>query len=70
MAEKKVKTSFTLSQTCKNLLGALSEWHGISMASVIEMIVREEARSKGLFPGVQLEGTDHESDRGMAKRSV
>jgi len=72
MTEKKVKTSFTLSQTGKGLLEQLSEWYGISMSAVVEMLARKAARAEGLLPGatIQLEGTDHERDRGMAERPL
>lgn len=63
MTDKKVKTSFTLSHLCNSLLDALSEWHGISKSSVLEMLVRERARSEGILPDNPLEGTDHVSDR-------
>lgn len=39
----KIKTSFTLSVGCINLLKKISEQKGISMASVIELAVREKA---------------------------
>lgn len=46
--EKRHKTTFAMSQKADDLLAKLAEHHGISRTSVLEMIVREEARKLGL----------------------
>ena len=49
-----VKKAFTLSiritDEGKHLLDELSEWYGVSKSSVLEMAIREKARSEGIVP--------------------
>ena len=46
--EKRQKTTFAMTQKADELLAAIAQHHGISRTSVLEMIVREEARKLGL----------------------
>jgi predicted DNA-binding protein len=45
---KKHKTSFTISDECKQLLQLLSARLGISRAGIIEMLVREKAQKENI----------------------
>lgn len=47
-APKKKPTSFSISERADELLGRISEHHGISRSAVIEMLVRAEARTLAL----------------------
>lgn len=47
-APKKKPTSFSISERADELLARLSEHHGISRSSVIEMLLRAEARKLAL----------------------
>ena len=49
MAQNKKKTSFTLSETAIEFLGKLAEMKGVSMASYIEMLIREQAKREKLL---------------------
>lgn len=63
----KKPASFRLSEPAKKLLAALSEHHGISQASVIEMALRKEARLEGVvIPSY----SDRVCSIGYQKRSI
>lgn len=40
----KIKTSFTITQECKDLLAKIAEAKGLNISAVIEVISREEAK--------------------------
>ncbi len=46
--KRKRKTSFSLSAECLRLLALLSRHLGLSMASVIELLIRKRARQEGV----------------------
>lgn len=46
--EKRQKTTFAFTPLADELLNRLAEFHGISRTSVIEMLVRAEARKLAL----------------------
>lgn len=46
--EKRLKTTFAITPKADDLLAKLAEYHGISRTSVIEMLVRAEARKLDL----------------------
>lgn len=48
LAPKKKITSFSISERADEVLGKLAEYHGISRSSVIEMLLRAEARKLAL----------------------
>lgn len=45
---KKKHTSFTLSGEALRLLGEIAKSQGISMTAVLEIIIREKAKEKGI----------------------
>ena len=47
-APKKKVTSFSISERADEILAKLAEFHGVSRSSVIEMLVRAEARKLAL----------------------
>lgn len=49
---QKFKTSFSLSVECKRLIRLLSNRFGISQTGVIEMLIREKARTENLQDGM------------------
>lgn len=46
--EKRQKTTFAITAVADDLLVKIAAYHGISRTSVIEMLVRAEARKLGL----------------------
>lgn len=44
----KQQTNFRLSLTARTLLPALAAHYGVSMADVVEMLVRREAKREGI----------------------
>lgn len=46
--EKRNKTTFAMTQKADEMLAKIAEYYGISRTSVLEMIVREQARKLGL----------------------
>lgn len=48
MQPRKKPTSFSLSDKALDLITKLAVHHGLSKTSVVEMIVRDEARKLGL----------------------
>ncbi len=53
MTSNKHAVSFRLSSDGRYLLNELAQWYGISRSGVIEIAIRDKARSKGIaFPTV------------------
>jgi len=48
MATQRKKTSFTISQLADNLLAALSDKNDRSKASMLEVLIKEEANRQGI----------------------
>lgn len=55
MERKRKTTSFSITAVADDLLNKLAAHHGITKTSVIEMIVREEARKLGMLKPTALE---------------
>lgn len=47
-SKKRKTTTFSITEKADELLTRIADHHGVSKTSVIEMIVREEARRLGL----------------------
>ncbi len=50
MAKKVFTLSIRITAEGKHLLDELSEWYGVSKASVLEIAIRQMARSEGIAP--------------------
>lgn len=62
--KKSIPTSFTLSQTAKDLLRRIAEKNGIPMTSVIELLIRDKAKQEGI------RGDSHDNDNTLDTRNA